>query len=168
MYVDRHPGVLNLDIDRVRGLIGGWLDRFDETGEIVRPIARSMASTHLRGGYDVIMPQYLGQAGEIEKFQRLAVDSGGVFVEVMLMDTKQRSVERFARRGDDDSDAWHRQVQRIVDDNGGVTLLAAMHDELTDLLRTRPDVIVIPSTAGATQQAYQDLAAVLDSPSQRD
>lgn len=32
LYVDDHPGVLNLDIDRVRGMIGGWQDRFAETG----------------------------------------------------------------------------------------------------------------------------------------
>jgi predicted kinase len=48
-YVDEHPGVLNLDIDRLRALIGGWRERFAETGEIVRPVALSMAATHLRG-----------------------------------------------------------------------------------------------------------------------
>jgi adenylate kinase family enzyme len=32
LYVGDHPGVLNLDIDLVRTLIGGWQDRFAETG----------------------------------------------------------------------------------------------------------------------------------------
>jgi predicted kinase len=163
LYVDHHPGVLNLDIDRVRGLIGGWLERFNETGEIVRPLAWNMASTHLRHGHDVIMPQYLGQIGEIQRFQRLAADSNALFVEVMVMDTKQRSVERFAQRGAHDADVWHHQVRQIVDRGGGVTLLAAMHDALTELLSAWPDALVIPSVAGAVKQTYQQLTAALAS-----
>ncbi len=50
MYADEHPGVLNLDIDRLRALVGGWRDRFAETGELVRPLALDMAGTHLRAG----------------------------------------------------------------------------------------------------------------------
>ena len=75
MYVDDHPGVLNLDIDQVRCLIGGWRERFAETGEIVRPIARSMAATHLQAGYDVVMPQYIGRLSEIERFEAVVLDS---------------------------------------------------------------------------------------------
>ncbi|HEX3649068.1 MAG TPA: hypothetical protein VHV49_11615 [Pseudonocardiaceae bacterium] len=36
-YVDRHPGVLNLDIDRVVALIGGWRDDFWRTCGAGRP-----------------------------------------------------------------------------------------------------------------------------------
>lgn len=60
LWAEDHPGALNLDIDRLRALIGGWRERFAETGEIVRPLALGMAGTHLRGGRDVVMPQYLG------------------------------------------------------------------------------------------------------------
>lgn len=35
-----HPGVLHLDIDRLRVLVGGWRQRFAETGEILRPLTR--------------------------------------------------------------------------------------------------------------------------------
>jgi hypothetical protein len=38
LYVDDHPGVLNLDIDLLRTLIGGWRDRFAESGQIVWPV----------------------------------------------------------------------------------------------------------------------------------
>lgn len=48
-YADEHPGVLDLDIDQLRGMIGGWRDRFAETGEIVRPLALGMAGAHLSG-----------------------------------------------------------------------------------------------------------------------
>lgn len=162
MYVDDHPGVLNLDIDQVRCLIGGRRDRFAETGELVRPIALGMASTHLLAGQGVVMPQYLGRLGEIERFEAVAHDSGAVFREVVLMDTKERSLERFTDRGQAAELPWHRQVQELVDRNGGLSLLADMHDRLTTVLRSRPGAIVVPSDAGAIQQTYQALIAVLD------
>jgi predicted kinase len=161
-YVDEHPGVLNLDIDQVRALIGGWRERFTETGEIVRPVALSMAGAHLRGGRDVVMPQVLCRLSEIERIETVACDSGAVFCEVVLMDGKQRSLERFNRRGENDELPWHRQVQEIVERNGGQELLARMHDQLTAVLAARPDAIALPSVAGAIQQTYEALTAILD------
>ncbi|TDD44246.1 hypothetical protein E1288_24255 [Saccharopolyspora elongata] len=161
-YVDDHVGVLNLDIDQLRGLIGGWRDRFAETGEIVRPMALSMAGTHLRSGRDIIMPQFLGRLSEIERFATVAYDNGAEFCEIVLMDTKERSVERFARRGEDD-DPWHRLVKEIVDREGGPSRLAAMYDQLADVLSLRPAAIVVTSVAGEVEQTYEALVAVLGS-----
>ncbi len=162
MYVDKHPGVLNLDVDLIRGLIGGWRDRFAETGEIVRPIALSIAHTHLLAGYDVIMPQYLGVLSEIERFEAVALDAGAAFWEVVLMDTKERSVERFTRRGENDELPWHRQAKEIVERNGGPALLADMHDRLIDMVRARPNAVVVPSVAEAVHRTYEALIAVLE------
>jgi predicted kinase len=50
LFVDNHPGTLNLDVDQLRSMIGGWRSRFAETGQLVRPIALSAAEAHLRGG----------------------------------------------------------------------------------------------------------------------
>jgi predicted kinase len=161
LYVDEHPGVLNLDIDRLRPLIGGWRERFAETGAIVRPVALSMASAHLRGGRDVVLPQYLGRVSEIERFETVARDSGAVFCEVVWMDSRQRSLERFSRRGGNGKPSWHRYVQEIVERNSGQALLADMHDRLTAMLAARPGATIVPSAAGAIQQAYQALTAVL-------
>ena len=160
MYVDDHPGVLNLDIDRLRGLIGGWLDRFTETGEIVRPLALGMAATHLRGGRDVIAPQFLGRLSEVERFEATARDGGATFREIVLMDGKERALERFNRRGEDSGDPWHRQVQKIVA-GLGPTCLSDMYDQLDDVLAARPAATVIHSDAGAVQQTYQALTAAL-------
>lgn len=160
MYVDNHPGVLNLDIDRLRALIGGWQQRFAETGQMVRPIAVSMAATHLRAGHNVVMPQYLGRLSEIERFEEAAQVSGAGFCEVLLMDNKERSIERFTSR--DTALPWHRHVQDVVERNGGPALLAAMHDDLADVVSTRPNIVVIASVPGAVDRTYAALTAVLD------
>ena len=163
LWAEDHPGALNLDIDRLRALIGGWRERFAETGEIVRPLALGMAGTHLRGGRDVVMPQYLGRLSEIERFEAAAHDAGAAFREIVLMDTKEHALERFGRRGDDGDDevAWHHYVQELVERGGGQALLARMYDQLTAVLAARPMATVIPSTAGAIPQAYRALTAAL-------
>ena len=99
MFADRHPGTLNLDIDQVRCLIGGWQADFQTTGEIVRPVAVSMAAAHLAAGRDVILPQFLDSDDEIAGFRAVAEDTGNSFQEIVIMDTKQRAVARFANRG---------------------------------------------------------------------
>jgi predicted kinase len=161
LWADDHPGVLNLDIDQLRGLVGGWRDRFAETGEIVRPLALGMAGTHLRGGRDVVMPQYLGRLSEIERFEAVARDSGAAFCEVVLMDAKEQALERFYHRGDDGGGvtAWHQYVQEVVERGGGREFLARIYDQFTTVLAARPDAAVIPTAAGAIQQAYQALTA---------
>jgi predicted kinase len=161
-YVNDHPGVLNLDIDQLRALIGGWRDRFAETGEIVRPLALCMAATHLRGGRDVVMPQLLCRLSEIACWEAAARDSGAAFCEIVLMDTKQRSLERFNHRSQNGELPWHQQIQEIVERSGGQALLADMHDQLAAVLAARPHARVVSSIAGATQQTYQTLTAILD------
>ncbi|MEV0703824.1 AAA family ATPase [Saccharopolyspora sp. NPDC050389] len=161
-YVDDHAGVLNLDIDQLRRLIGGWRDRFAETGAIVRPIALSMAGTHLRAGHDVVMPQLLYRLSEIERFEAVAYDNGAEFREIVLMDTKERSVERFMRRGEDDDLPWHQQVKEIVAREGGFSRLSEMHDQLIEVVQLRPAATVVASEAGAVQRTYEDLIKALE------
>jgi hypothetical protein len=161
LYVDDHPGVLNLDIDLVRTLIGGWRDRFAEAGQIVRPVALAMAAAHLRGDRDVIMPQYLGNLGEIERFGAIARDHGAAFCEIAVMDGRQQSLARFYRRREGDTRGWQQQVRQIVADGGGTELLASMYDRLTSVLAARPQITVLASTEGAIAEDYQALTAIL-------
>lgn len=161
LYADDHPGVLNLDIDVVRTLIGGWRGRFAETGQIVRPVALAMAAAHLRGGRDVIMPQFLVQLGEIERFGAIARDSGAAFCEIAVMDGRREALARFYRRHDGDARGLQREVRQIVADGGGTALLSSMYDQLTSVLAARPQVTVLASTEGAIAEDYQALTAIL-------
>ena len=162
-YVAEHAGVLNLDIDRVRGLIGGWQEDFAGAGEMVRPIAISMASTHLSLGRDVVMPQYLGAVAELERFENAALATGSRFREIVLMDSAQQSVERFYARGANDDDPWHAHVVRVVEAAGGAASLTAMHERLCRLLSMRQHAVVIPTSAGAIAATYEALLDALDS-----
>jgi adenylate kinase family enzyme len=92
LYAARHPGTLNLDIDTLHRLVGGWEDPNNHTHEVLRPIALAMASTHLEGARDVILPQYLARIDEIQAFERVAQQHGADFLEVVLLDEKAESL----------------------------------------------------------------------------
>lgn len=46
-YVDEHPGTLDLDVDRVLAMIGGWRDEFGDALGTARVLAAEMATAHL-------------------------------------------------------------------------------------------------------------------------
>lgn len=161
MFVDHHPGSLNLDIDQVRCLIGGWQEDFQATGEIVRPVAMSMAVTHLAAGRDVIMPQFLDSDDEIASFREVAEKTGSGFREIVIMDTKEHSVSRFGDRGAGENVPWHGQVKAIVEQGGGSQLLESMYDALIGGLQKRPSATLIHSTHGAVDETYAKLIHAL-------
>lgn len=53
--VASRPGWLNLDIDVLRSLIGGWEGDFLGTGSVVRPLALAMVSVHLDARRTVVL-----------------------------------------------------------------------------------------------------------------
>ncbi|GIF63399.1 hypothetical protein Ais01nite_14340 [Asanoa ishikariensis] len=166
-YADRTPGVLNLDVDAVHRLVGGWQDDENRTWDIVWPLVRAMAATHLAGGRDVVLPQYLARLSEITAFEDLAREHGASFLEVVLLDDRAASIERFERRADEDDDPWVRHHHRLVRSRGGPVLLGTMYDDLLELVHLRPDAVVVPSAAGAVEETYELLAEVLGGQARR-
>jgi len=164
LHAGRHPGTLNLDVDALHHLVGGWQDEQVDTWPVVWPLVRAMAATHLDGGRDVILPQYLGTAAEITAFEELAREHGAGFREVVLLDERQAAIERFGRRARDSDDPWIRHHHRLVERGGGPVVLAGMYDNLMEVVRLRPGAVVVPSVAGAVAETYGLLAEALRAP----
>ncbi|MBY8850534.1 ATP-binding protein [Saccharothrix sp. MB29] len=140
LHADRNPGVLNLDVDALHRLVGGWRDEGTDTWPVVWPLVRAMAATHLAGGRDVVLPQYLARVDEITAFEDLARGHGAGFREVVLLDDRAASAERFERRARDSDDPWVRHHHRLLGLRGGQAALGAMYDDLLEVAaaRTRP------------------------------
>lgn len=168
-YVDEHPGVLNCDVDVLRTLIGGRSDDFVRAGALIRPAALGMIEGYLASGHDVVFPQFMIDPAEISRFEACAVRAGAQFVERILMDERECSVERFNRRGVTDPDnPWHSQVKAIVATQGGDEALRGWHQALEELPQHRPDAVVVPSSEGAVDSTYQRLrASLVDQPKPR-
>ena len=159
LYTDRHPGTLNLDIDSLHGLVGGWQNPENRTHDVLRPVALAMASAHLRGGRDVIVPQYLSRIDEIEAFEQVARDQAADFREIVLLDEKGASIDRFDRRRDDS--AWGVHNRRLVESWGGPVMLANLYDQLMQMLPQRPATRVVRSEPEAIEDTYASVERAL-------
>ncbi len=159
LYTERHPGTLNLDIDSLHRLVGGWQDPDNRTHDVLRPVALAMASTHLSGGRDVILPQYLARLDEIEAFEAVARRQGAEFREIVLLAEKSASIERFESRRDDT--AWGEHNRRLVAVMGGRSMLADMYDRLLDIVKLRPSTVIVRSEPGDVEHTYRLLTQAL-------
>jgi predicted kinase len=161
LYVDRHAGVLNLDVDIVHRLIGGWQELGNRTWQIVWPLVRVMAATHLRGGRDVVLPQYHAKLEEISALEDLARENGARFREIVLLDAREAAAERFGQRARDSDDPWIQHHHRNVVQLGGSEVLGLMYDNLMEVLRLRPEAVVVRAAAGAMHETYELLLDAL-------
>jgi predicted kinase len=160
-YAQNHPLSLNLDVDRIRDLIGGWQDEAHAAGLLARSVALAAARTHLQAGHDVIIPQFLARAEFIEQIEQLAGEVGADFYEIVLLVSKDEALRRFAERARVAADPAHVQAHQMLEQHGGAAALSAMHDRLLDLIATRPAAKIIYSADGAVEQTYQRMLSQL-------
>ena len=155
-YAARHPGVLNLDIDQIIPLIGGWQEDFSAAFEAARPMAAAMARTHLAGGRDVIMPQLITNDREMGDFEGAASATGARYCHIHLVDSPEDCARRLGGRTADPAGP-EAVIRGIVARNGGAAFLEKIHDQLAGFLPGRPLLAVI---ACEQLTAEQTLAAV--------
>jgi predicted kinase len=160
-YADENPGTLNLDADFLHRLIGGARDLETRPWRVVWPLAEAMAAAHLDGGRDVVLPQYFGRLERITAFEALAHEHGAEFREIVLLDDRATALARYAERMRDTDDPWIRHFDRNVQRHGGTVALESMYDTLLEILRLRPDAVVVPSVSGAVDETYQRLLDVV-------
>ena len=162
-YSDAHTGVLVLDVDEVRQLVGGWREHSGLAAHLSRNLALGMVETHLRGGRDVVLPQYLGLSAQLERFEAAAHRGAGRLVEVLLVDGSGDPAEPYGRftRRTGDRDGWHAVAAALVAEAGGADELRRMQDRLDAVLADRPDTHVVSTRWGAEEAAYAALLDVL-------
>jgi len=161
-FVDEHPLALDLDLDSVRRMLGRWDEQPIEAGLLARAMTLEMARVHLCGGHDVIVPQYLGRPQFLAQAEQVAHDTGARFLEFVLMDSRDSSVQRFQRRTATASTTAHVEAGALMEQFGGQPALEAMYDRLLLLLSHRPDAQVIQTRDGQADAAYAELRRLID------
>jgi predicted kinase len=89
-YAADHHGVLACDIDVLRTMLGGWREDFPGAGRLIRPVALAVITAHLAQGHDVVMPQLIGRAEEMDLFEAAAGDAGAETVHSCSMTRPRR------------------------------------------------------------------------------
>jgi predicted kinase len=159
-YVEDHPLTLDLDLDRIRSLIGGWRDDPATAGLLTRAAGLAMARVHLAGGRGVIVPQFLARVSFIEELERLAGAVGAVFHELVLWDDRAEALGRYAARNSSTAPADVAAREQVAADPG-TPELEAMYDRLAALLPERPAARLIHTRTGDVNGAYRALLAAL-------
>jgi predicted kinase len=160
-YVDEHPLALNLDIDRVRDLLGRWHEDPYAAGLLARAIALGAARTHLTAGHDVVIPQLLAEVSFIERIEEVARAVGAEFHEVVLLDSRENVLRRFAERTRAAAEPAHVEASELLQRLGGEAKLSDLYDGLLWVVADRPRVRVVLSEAGQVEQTYRNMLAAL-------
>ncbi len=161
-FAENHPFALVLDVDRVRGMLGRWLDDPYRAGLLGRRLAVAMADSHLTGGHDVIVPQYLGRVAFVRTLERTAIRADAAFVEVALVSSVDDAVRRFERRSMTSADPAHLEAAQLQNRRGGPAELAVMYDQLLAVIAARPQTHLITTVDGDVDAAYTDLATYVN------
>ena len=154
-YVDEHPLALNLDIDRLRSLIGRWHDDPHAAGLLAREIALAAARVHLASEHDVVVPQFLGRMTFIEQLERLARAAGATFHEVVLLDSKENMLRRFTERSRAAAGPEHAEAQELIWQRTGHEDLSVMYDRLMAVVTARPGARIVHVEDGKVDLTYQ-------------
>lgn len=96
-YLADHSLTLLLDIDEIRAALGRW-EVVQESKPAARTLAVAMAEAHLRGGHDVVIPQYVGRVDFIATLEDVARRCGARFIEVLIDAPAIVAVDRFRAR----------------------------------------------------------------------
>ena len=158
-FVDARPLGLNLDIDIVRGMLGGWLDDPSTAGSTARTLALVMAEAHLAAGRDVIVPQFLGRTDFIEQLAGVADRSAATFVEAALWIDRSRAIAAFADRRAAPSSRAHHDAAALVDRSEHADPVGQMYDAFLQVLEQRPatrTVEVVPGDIDQTFARFED------------
>jgi predicted kinase len=156
-YADDHPLTVNLDLDSIRRLLGGWSADVARAGLLARSLSLAMAREHLSAGYDVVVPQYLGRTEFLEQLEQVASASGAEFHEFVLTDNRDEVVRRFNRRSVTSGEPAHVDAARLLASLGGDEALFAICDRMLLLTAARPRAHVLPCPEGCADQVYAEI-----------
>lgn len=158
-YITDHPLAFCLDIDGFRRLIGRWDEHEKESGLLARRMALQMAATHLSGGHDVVLPQYVARPEFVRELVEVASATGASFYEIVLLDDAADAEARFEGRAQDS--AWrdhHEEAVRAMARAGG---FKGMHDRLIEALPDLPAARILRTTTNEVDAAYEALLGLL-------
>lgn len=158
-YAEEHPGSLDLEVDTVVSLIGGWDRDFFDSLAPARNLTVAMATAHLRGGHDVVLPQLVTAVEEAKEFEDAAGSADAAYVEVAMVATGGEQNARF--RGRSQEDRVHRRIALAVDAMGGDDLLRKIDRDFTRYLSARPKALRLDTSEVPSAVAYSRLLSLL-------
>jgi predicted kinase len=157
-YIDTHPLALCIRTDEIITTLGQWsmTHNYDPARHLAFDLALSMITTHLKVGYDVIVPHLLTDIEEAEALEKVASTLNAPFIEILLSTDKSDALERVFERG-------------TRGEPGAPPLTPDDRDEFEELYDnvylaadTRVKLFRVSSIKGDIDGTYQKIANIID------
>jgi hypothetical protein len=160
-FANEHSGTLVLDLDVLAGLIGGWRENFSAALETARGHGRELAMRHLRGGYDVILPQLVTSHDRDPDpgFEEAACAADATYIQVALMVDDREHLQRL--HGKRPGNEVEARIQKALEDPDN-DLVDRIRGHLDEYLARRPHTIRLDTTGLGEDASYQRLLDALN------
>jgi predicted kinase len=156
-YIDENPMALNLDIDNIWIMMGGWDKPDSDSNRLKFKYARQIADMHLAEGYDVIMPQLIQNVEQSEALERIARANNARLKEVVLLSTVEDAIERCKTRARSQGHSSGFRPNGVLDNGGREKMLRSMHANMMAAVALRPDTVQIVSVEHDIDGTYAQL-----------
>jgi predicted kinase len=149
IYKKEHHNTLVADIDKTRRSIPNYREQREKSYEEACKLAFFEVEENLSKGRDVIVPSKIKRPEVLDTFGKIAQKNGADFYEFVLWTTKEDALKRAIERG-------FKPNSLLQEDR-----LEGMYDELEEMLKNRPNVLLINSKDGEIAKTYSEIVKFL-------
>jgi adenylate kinase family enzyme len=148
-YVDQHSLAMNLDQDRIIGMLGLWPQNETEARKHVAELCKALAATYLKHRHDIIVPCLPTKTEQVQDFKNIAAGAGAQFLEIALTADRKSTIQRLLKRG-----TWGEESSPPITE-ADLPAIEKLYDDVSRALGERPDVIHVPSIEGDPDDTYR-------------
>lgn len=156
-YIADHLFAFHVNGDEILSNIGGWLDHETEARQMVFAIVKSMVTTHLSAGHDVVVPHLLAHPEDATEFEAIAGRLGATFFECTLLSEKEEAVARALERG-----VWGDERNAPPMTEADTPIIEKLFDYVQLSLAKRPNMAIIQSVRGDIDGTYRQFMDALE------
>lgn len=152
-YIKENPLALLVEGDELIVNVGQWLENEPKARDLVLELTKSLASTHLSKGYDVVIPYLVTKASHIDVFREIAANHNADFFNFLLFNEKDTAIERLLERG-----TWGEAGLDPLSDKDMPEIIN-LYDQMEVQLEAQKDAIKIAQKNRSIDDTY---AAILE------
>lgn len=160
LYAGRHARILNLDVDTLVPMVGGWADDFFAAFDVARGLAAAMAARYLATGRDVILPQMITNQRESDDFEEAAASACADYVHLVIDADPTIAMARLDQRSIG-ADAVRQAIRAVIRRNGDLAFIEKLKSQVDSFAATKAIDGRVDASLVGVEEVYARVAAVL-------
>ena len=150
-YIEEHPLGLLIEGDQIIVNMGDWLEHEAEARQNVFELTKSMASTILSRGYDVVVPYLVVDNSHISAFEQIATEHSARFFNFLLFNDQEEAVARLMERG-----TWGEAGLDPLSEKD-LPEINELYSQMEAALEHQPGIIKIDQSGKTIDDSYAEI-----------